>query len=296
MKFSIIIALAPNRSAPVLSCLNNLDYPKKDFEILIEKGLNPSNNRNKGIQKAKGDIILFLDDDCYVEKSLLKNAENFFIKHSFVDVLGGPQLTPSTDNLFAKTVGYVISSFFGSHKMAVRYKKSKLNLNADYNSLTSAICFIKKDVFTKTLGFNVNLWPGEDPELFARFKKLGFNLAYSPDIFIYHKRRDNISSFFEQHLKYGYFAFKKEKLASTKMTLLYYIPALFAIYLLTLPLAFLIKIYWAPFILYLLIVLFMAFKILISKRDFRMFLLTPLIYFLEHVSYGIGALFAFIKK
>ncbi len=296
MKFSIIIAVAPDRSAPVLDYLINLDYPKEDFEILVERGFNPSDNRNRGIQKAKGDVLLFLDDDCYIEKDLLKNAETFFNKYPYTDVLGGPQLTPFSDNLFAKAVGYVISSFFGSYKMAVRYKKSKLNLNADYSSLTSAVCFIKKDIFTKAQGFNPNLWPGEDPELFARLKKLGFNLAYSPDIFIYHKRRDNIFSFFEQHLKYGYFAFKKEKLASTKMTFLYYIPTLFTLYLLTLPLAFLIKIYWVPFVVYLLIVLFMAFKISILEKNFKVLLLIPLIYFLEHVSYGIGALIAFIKK
>ena len=72
MKFSIIIAVAPGRSTPVLECLGNLDYPKKDFEVIIEKGFNPSENRNNGIKKAEGDILLFLDDDCYIEKDLLR--------------------------------------------------------------------------------------------------------------------------------------------------------------------------------------------------------------------------------
>ena len=79
-KFSIVIALAPYRSAEVLKSLKNVKYDKKKYEIIIKKGLNPSENRNYGIKKAKGEIIYFLDDDAIVDKNILKNAEEFFDK------------------------------------------------------------------------------------------------------------------------------------------------------------------------------------------------------------------------
>src|SRR3989338_6285371 len=148
-KFSIVIALAPYRSAEVLRSLKNINYDKGKYEIIIEKGYNPSENRNKGVKKAKGEIIYFLDDDAIVDKNILKNAEGFFSKYK-VDIVGGPQLTPKDDNFFAKLFGTAIESFWGSYKMANRYKKGNLNSNA----------FVKKDVFNKIKGFDTRLWPG----------------------------------------------------------------------------------------------------------------------------------------
>ncbi|MDI6730787.1 MAG: glycosyltransferase, partial [Candidatus Altarchaeum sp.] len=142
-KFSIVIAVAPYRNAEVLNSLKNINYDKNKYEIIIKKGLNPSENRNYGIKKAKGEIIYFLDDDAVVDKNILKNAEEFFNKYN-VDVVGGPQLTPKDDKFFAKMFGTAIESFWGSYKMANRYKKGELNLDSDELSLTSANCFVKK--------------------------------------------------------------------------------------------------------------------------------------------------------
>src|SRR3989344_3099506 len=143
MKFSIIIALAPERDCEVKESVNNLDFNKKDYEIIIEKGKNPSLNRNNGAKKAKGEILLFLDDDAYVDKELLKKGEEFFKKYPSVNIAGGIQLTPSNDKWFAKTSGYAIASFFGTQEMSRRYKKGKLNFDG-WNFITSALSFVKK--------------------------------------------------------------------------------------------------------------------------------------------------------
>src|SRR3989344_9005028 len=132
-KFSIVIAVAPYRNAEVFNSLKNLDYDKKKYEIIVKHGYNASENRNYGVKKARGEIIYLLDDDAIVDKNILKNAEEFFNKYK-ADIVGGPQLTPKDDNFFAKIFGTAIESFWGSYKMASRYKKGKLNLNADERS------------------------------------------------------------------------------------------------------------------------------------------------------------------
>src|SRR3989344_8388993 len=165
-KFSIVIAVALYRNAEVLKSIKSLDYDKNKYEIIIEKGDNASENRNRGIKKAKGEIIAFIDDDAIVHKDLLKNAEDFFKKHD-IDIVGGPQLTPKDDNFSAKLFGSAIETFWCSYKMANRYKRGKLSLDADELSLTSANVFVKKEVFKKLEGFDPRLWPGEDPEFFS---------------------------------------------------------------------------------------------------------------------------------
>src|SRR3989304_5769899 len=80
-KFSVVIALAPDRGAEVLQSLNEADYPKNKIEIIIKKSLNPSENRNNGVKEANGEIIAFIDDDAIVDKFIFKNAEDFLDKH-----------------------------------------------------------------------------------------------------------------------------------------------------------------------------------------------------------------------
>lgn len=294
-KFSIIIALAPYRDAEVLKSLKDLDYNKNKYEIIIKKGYNASENRNYGIEKAKGEIIAFIDDDAIVDKNLLNNAEEFFNKYN-VDIIGGPQLTPKDDKFFAKLFGGAIENFWCSYKMANRYKKGKLNLNADELSLTSANCFVKKNVFKRINGFDVRLWPGEDPEFFSRAKKSGFRIAYSPDLIIYHRRRSDLNSLLKQHYKYGNVRLKKEAINKTFVNPVLIIPAIFTLYIIFLPIMLLFSwIFLLPIILHLIIDIIISLFISLRKNIFYLPFL-PFVFFLIHFSYGLGMIMSLIKK
>ena len=294
--FSIVIALAPYRNAEVLSSLKNLDYDKKKYEIIIKKGYNPSKNRNYGIKKAKGEIIYFLDDDAIVDKNILKNAENFFTKYKEIAVVGGPQLTPKDDKFFAKMFGAAIENFWCSYKMANRYKKGKLNLDADELSLTSANCFIKKGVFKKIKGFDARLWPGEDPEFFSRAKDNGFKIAYSPNLIIYHRRRSNLFSLLKQHYKYGNVRLKKEAINKKVVNPIMIIPSIFAVYLILLPFLLMFsKDFFFPIKLHIIIDILVGVYIALKKNLLYLPFL-PFVFFLVHFSYGLGMLVSLFEN
>jgi GT2 family glycosyltransferase len=294
-KFSIVIALAPYRNAEVLKSLKNLNYDKRKYEIIIEKGYNPSENRNHGIKKAKGEIIWFLDDDAIVEKNVLKNAEDFFNKNN-VDIAGGPQLTPKDDKFFAKMFGSAIESFWCSYKMANRYKKGKLNLDASELSLTSANCFVKKSIFKKIKGFDERLWPGEDPEFFSRAKDNRLKIAYSPNLIIYHRRRGNLFSLLKQHYKYGNVRLKKERINKKVINPVMIIPSIFALYVIFLPfLLFISKGFFFPIKLHIIIDIVVA--LFISIKNNLLYLpFLPFIFFLIHFSYGLGMIVSLFEK
>jgi GT2 family glycosyltransferase len=294
-KFSIIIALAPYRNAEVLNSLKNLNYDKKGYEIIIKKGYNPSKNRNYGIKKSKGEIIYFLDDDAIVDKDVLKNAEDFFKKYD-VDIVGGPQLTPKDDKFFARLFGSAIESFWGSYKMVDRYKKGKLNLDASELSLTSANCFVKKSIFKKIKGFDIRLWPGEDPEFFSRAKENGFKIAYSPNLIIYHRRRSDLFSLLKQHYKYGNVRAKKEAINKKILNPVMIIPSIFTLYVIFLPfLLFISKDFFFPIKLHLIIDI--IFALFISIRKNILFLpFLPFVFFLIHFSYGLGMVVSLFER
>jgi len=312
MRFSFVIPVALYRDAEVLESLKNLDYPKKEYEVIIERGENPSRNRNKGAEKAKGEIIIFLDDDAKIEKNFLKKAEKFFEDYG-VDVVGGPQLTPKDDKRFAKISGYVLTSIFGGFSIRNRYKRGRIDLDADERKISSANLLCKREVLQK-IKFNPKLWPGEDPDFINRCKENGFIVAYSPDIFVYHRRRANLSGFVRQIFSYGKTrpAIRTER--KRKINFFFLVPSFFLIYILMLILMnfFVVSksltgsivgihqsvlvLFYSPFILYVLLNLLFSLFISLKEKDLLGLLVLPFLFFMLHISYGLGLIIGLIKK
>lgn len=294
-----MIAVAPERGAEVLKSLKKVDYPKKKHEIIVERGRNPSNNRNRGAKKARGEIIAFIDDDALADKNILKKAEEFFEKNEEVDAVGGPQLTPPDERGFAKISGIALSSVFGAWKMSNRYAGKKIKIDADERMLTSANFFCRKKIFKK-IKFNPLLFPGEDPDFIARAKRRGFKFAYSPEIIVYHRRRSSYFGLLKQIFSYGKTRHMKETLRETIKMPFFLVPSIFLAYLVFLIiLAFLDKInllILLPLLLYIILNFsFSAVNAIISGEVLALFLL-PFVYLSIHLSYGAGFLFSIFRK
>lgn len=311
MKFSLVIPLAPYRDAEILGSIENLDYPRKEFQVIVVKSLNPSDNRNRGAERAKGQIIVFLDDDAVIEPDFLKRAEEFFEKHPDVDIVGGPQLTPKEDRGFARISGYALSSKFGAWKMVNRYDSKKLNLNADETQVTSANLFAKKEVM-KEVKFDPRLWPGEDPDFITKAREKGFKVAYSPSIVVYHKRRPTIKAFSKQIYSYGKTRTMKESFFETLKRPFFLIPSLFFLYLIFLVIMIisnpsvtgnvigitkigLNSLLFLPLILY--VVLDVVFSAYEAGKNRNLVAFFPLLFIfpLLHLSYGVGMLYNYIN-
>jgi GT2 family glycosyltransferase len=305
MKFSLIVPLAPGRNAEILDSIKKLNYPEKGYEVIVIEGLNPSENRNKGAKKSRGKIVVFLDDDAVIDENILKEAERFFDEHKEIDIVGGAQLTPKWQRGFAKISGYALSSKFGAWKMEVRYSQKKLNLDADETMLTSANLFCRKDVMKK-IQFDTKLFPGEDPKFIDDAKKAGFRIAYSPDLILYHKRRESVKALIKQISSYGRTRTNKESFFETLKKPFFLMPSLLCIYLIflliieILGLSNLISIrsllLFIPFILYVLLNLLFSVYESIRNRDLRGIFILPFIFLIIHISYGIGMIDGYLRK
>lgn len=311
LKFSLVIAVAPERNAEVISSLNKVNYPLNKTEIIIEKGKNPSDNRNKGFNRSRGEIIGFIDDDGAVEKDVLKNAEQFFLEHPEVDIVGGVQKTPLDEKGFAKISGYAFECIFGAWKMCNRYNCNIEVLNADETSITSAILFCRRKVLEK-VSFDPKLFPGEDPKFISDAKKAGFKVALSPRLILYHRRRSSIKSLSKQIFNYGKVRPLKEDLRDTIRMPFFFVPSLFILYLLSLILIIIIllikqysfisiidlivfQIIAIPFLLYILLSLSFSLYFCLRKKDISAFIL-PVLFLIIHLSYGTGMIYGYYLK
>ncbi|OIO36395.1 MAG: hypothetical protein AUJ74_02535 [Candidatus Omnitrophica bacterium CG1_02_44_16] len=291
----------------IQKCLK-LDY--KDYEIIILPDEEfsyddpkvrviptgpclPAKKRNIGSLQAKGEILAFLDDDAYPSENWLTSALKNF-KDGDVAAVGGPAVTPPTEDLLRRSSGLVYESFAASGTFRYRYIKSEKRLVDDYPSCN---LIVRKAIFDLLGGFKTNFWPGEDTHLCLEItKRLNKKIVYDPEALVFHHRRPLFLPHLKQIRSYalhrGYFV---KHFPETSLRWQYFIPTVFLTWLvLGLFLAFLDNsfayIYAGSILAYGLFVL----ANVIVRRDMKMTCLVVLGVFLTHLCYGMYFIFGLI--
>ena len=302
--FSIIIPV--RQSNPYL--LETLKYLKrqsvKNFEILvitdkISASANPSEKRNLGALKAKGDYLVFFDDDSYPQANYFKNATKLVQKYPKISAFCGPCLTPPKDNLYQQASGLFWESFLGSGGAGTyRNSKQKARFVDDYPSVN---LIVKKEDFIKAGKFNSKYWPGEDTFLCLKLtKKLNLKIYYHPSLTVYHHRRSVLIPHLQQITRYaiqrGYFA---KKFPQTSFRIGYFLPSFFVIYLILLSInyfTFNSFIFYLPLYCYLSLLALSFIAFILKTRKITLSLLATITIPITHFYYGILFLHGLSKK
>jgi len=302
--FSIIIPVRQTNDYLKETITSLQSQTQKNFEILvitdkISGSANPSEKRNLGAQKAKGDYLVFFDDDSYPSKNYFKNANKLIVKYPKYASFCGPCLTPPKDDIFKQASGLVWSSLLGSGGAGVYRNSIKSSRFVfDYPSVN---LIVKKSDFFKAGLFDNHYWPGEDTVLCLNItKKLHLKIFYHPSLVVYHHRRSVIISHLQQITRYaiqrGFFA---KKFPQTSFKIGYFLPSFFVFYLILLIINLLIFNYYLlyiPIYLYLTILIFTFFNFLINKKNFISSFLASITIPITHIYYGILFLYGLSKK
>lgn len=261
----------------------------------------PAHKRNLGTQKAKGEILAFLDDDSYPSENWLKNAVKIFKESSKVAAVCGPCLTPPQDNLFQKASGLVWSSWFGAGGAGTY--RNKISPRREVDDFPSVNLLVRKKDFQKVGGFDVNHWPGEDTKLCLDLtKKLKKKIIYDPKVLVFHHRRPVLIPHLKQISRYaqrrGFFA---KKFPQTSLRLGYLSPSFFVYgFLLGVPFSLLSlsfkNFYSAALNLYFLLLLLAGVQIWSEEKNLRLALLTTFSIFATHFWYGLLFPFGYFQK
>lgn len=306
MKVSIIVPFKEDNPY-VRECVEHclaVDY--LDFEILllpdIEFSLHhqliriiptgpigPAEKRDLAIDFSTGEILAFIDDDAYPRPDWLKNAVPLFSDE--IAAVCGPGVTPPSDGILQKASGHVFASLMGGGNMTYRYIPGSLKEVDDYPSCNF---LIKKDVMQSLGGFDTQYWPGEDTKLCLDLtQKLKKKIMYSPDVFVYHHRRNLFLPHLKQIGRYAvHRGFFVKKFPETSFRLGYFIPTLFAIGLLLGWFSFfvhklLFMSYVIAVVLYIIGVVLTGISSAFQERNIRLFLPVSSGIIATHVLYGI---------
>jgi len=258
--------------------------------VLVEEGKNPSTNRNRGVQRADTPLVAFTNAHTLLREDWAEQAEQFFLDHPQIDIVGGPQLNYSGDPYFARLSGDALSSPFCTGGMSQRYQARSLNLDADEACVTSANLVCRRAVFER-VRFDETLYPGEDPKFITDARKAGCKVAYAPNLIVFNRRRATLQTLARQIFNYGAARVQMHALGELFRAPQFFVPAALLVYLLALPLLILASIWTlAPLGCYFLLALWYAIRRSVECRRPEYALLLPCLFLWIHLAYGAGFL------
>ena len=216
IKYIEILVIDQNEGNQLKAIIKKINNPLVRYFHIKKHGL--SFARNYGINLAKGKILAFTDDDCIVDKNLLKNIYLSFQKNKQIIGIFG-KVFPYRSEL---NKGKTCPCTFSNNKKRLITKPF---LHSKYIGFGNNMAFRRK-IFIKIGGFKEWLGVGsigksaEDAEFVLRVLLKGYKVLYNPKVKVYHNRWLTKEQFRKQCLSYscgevacyGYFCFQGLKL------------------------------------------------------------------------------------
>lgn len=188
---------------------------KYPFIVLVNvpKCPAPGFARNKAIEKAKGDYLLFTDGDCAPEPNWIDELLKPFEKDQKIGGVGGEIYTLRTDpdnitESYCEQVGFLsVKGRFSIKEegyMPTLTDLSPSQVSADRAPFfaTANVAF-SKEAIQKIGGKFWDHPTGEDVEFSIQIQKAGFKLYYAPKSIVKHMHRVDLKSFNKQWFGYG---------------------------------------------------------------------------------------------
>lgn len=162
-------------------------HPGIQYRYFQEKMQGLSYARNRGIREARGDVIVFLDDDAFVEAHYLENLEKRLAEYPDAAAFGG-RIDPlfesgeAPDWLCPWTMSW-ISALDKGEEVSLFTDKYPIGANMGFRKETLNTC----GGFSTRLGrTGKNMMGGEEKDLFMRVRRAGFKIYYFPDVRVQH--------------------------------------------------------------------------------------------------------------
>ena len=201
-----MIAVDDGSEFPARELVNSF-ADRLPLTLLCEPHRGPASARNAGAAIARGEILVFTDDDCIPDPGWLSSLAKRFENDSEC-VVGGRTVNDLSNNPYSSASQLLIDYLY-KHYNAIPGKASLL---------TSNNLAIPASLFRDAGGFDGGFTraAAEDRELCDRLRHRGVRLTYAPEVIVLHRHSLSFMRFWRQHFNYGTGAFRYHQLRSSR--------------------------------------------------------------------------------
>lgn len=265
-----------------------MHYPK-----LIKIFDNPNKTvpyaMNIGIKNATGKYIIRLDAHADYQKDYISKCV-YYLDTTDADNVGGVAETKSR-GFVGKSIALMLSSKFG-----VGNSQFRTNGNSGYVDTVPFGAF-RREVFEKWGGYDERLTRNQDNEMNYRIRKNGGKIYLADDIRFSYYCRDSIRGISDMAVKNGMWNVITMKLCPGSMGVRHFVPFLFLVSLIGLPILALFNfkffnVFIAELVLYFGLDIFYTFK---ETKEIKYVAMIFLLFPIFHITYGYGSLKGLLK-
>lgn len=213
-KLVSVVIVSKDRKKDLIECIDS--YPKSLYQpleiIVVDNGSNPpiatwltkkypsvrlitsefnvgaAAGRNLGLKEAKGDYILFTDDDAYAEKDMVKNLVLVFEENPDAGIVQ-PLVYDKQKKVMLQGAGHDINLTTGRIWAAgVKVKDIGQYDGLREVPMCGCVWMVKREVFEKIGDYDEDYFiPYEDSDFSIRARKAGFKLYCYSKAKTYHR-------------------------------------------------------------------------------------------------------------
>lgn len=177
--------------------LNELSSIRSEVNFLKQKGNGRAEAINLGARESRGNIFVFIDDDCLptTEKWLMKLTRSFAESSDF-EIASGRVIVPDTSFIqaFIRWMNGVGTPDYGTKDFSV---------STHFCGFPGTNLAVRKLTYQNIGGFDENLIVGEDLDFCVRAFKKKIKMKYSSDAVVSHRHRRDFFSLIKHAWKSG---------------------------------------------------------------------------------------------
>lgn len=158
-----------------------------------QKNQGPASARNRGVEMARGELVLFTDADCEAEGNWIEEMCKPFAESAVAGAKG-----------IYKTKQKEIVARFAQLEYEEKYEKMSKDEFTDFVDTYAA--GFKKAIFKEFGGFSTKFREasGEDTDFSFRIAKEGHKMIFVPTAIVYHQHPNTLKKYFKRKFKTAY--------------------------------------------------------------------------------------------